>query len=194
MLTSTSNERDRPSLSLPRIQAVADVLAAFGWRASRQDPASVRDQAANVLQPAILSNGVMGTWLTILSEDHGVTALACEPLSLEQFLDALFLRILTRHPNPSEKERYTALLAPEFATRLQVAAVPPKTEAAPRRPAYYVSWSNHLAPEATRIRMQQEVAARKGDPPTSRLVPQWRERLEDVLWALLNSPEFIFTP
>jgi hypothetical protein len=73
MLTSTSNERDRPSLALPRIQAVVDVLQAFGWRGARQEPTSYREEAANVLQPAILSNGTMGVWLTRLSDDHGIT-------------------------------------------------------------------------------------------------------------------------
>jgi hypothetical protein len=40
MLASTSNERDRPSLSLPRIQAVASVMETFGWRGARQDAVS----------------------------------------------------------------------------------------------------------------------------------------------------------
>src|SRR6185437_13815759 len=47
MLASTSNERDRPSLALPRVQAVADVMQAFGWRGARQDALSVRDLAPN---------------------------------------------------------------------------------------------------------------------------------------------------
>src|SRR5690606_37870183 len=69
MLASTSNERDRPSLSLPRIQAVASVMEIFGWRGARQDPVTVRDTESNVLQPAILANGTMGVWLTKLSDD-----------------------------------------------------------------------------------------------------------------------------
>jgi hypothetical protein len=66
MLTSTSNERDRPSLSLPRIQAVSDVLTAFGWRGARQDPLAVRDDNAEVIQPAILANGTTPSpsWLS----------------------------------------------------------------------------------------------------------------------------------
>jgi hypothetical protein len=39
-----SNERDRPSLSLPGAQTAATLLESFGWRASRQDPASYRER------------------------------------------------------------------------------------------------------------------------------------------------------
>ena len=52
MLTCTCNERDRPSLALPRIQAVADVLGAFGWRGARQDPVSgARHRAERACSP-----------------------------------------------------------------------------------------------------------------------------------------------
>jgi hypothetical protein len=64
--------------------------------------------------------------------------------------------------------------------------------AGPRRPEYYVSWSNHLNDMATTVRMQQEAAARKGDPATPRLTDAWRRRAEDVVWALVNSPEFLY--
>ena len=33
-----------------------------------------------------------------------------------------------------------------------------------------------------------------GDPPTTRLEADWRERMEDMVWALVNSPEFVFVP
>jgi DNA-binding ferritin-like protein len=64
--------------------------------------------------------------------------------------------------------------------------------AGPRRPEYYVSWSNHLNDMATTVRMQQEAAARKGDPATPQLKDAWRRRAEDVVWALVNSPEFLY--
>lgn len=191
MLTSTSNERDRPSLSLPRIQAVADVLQAFGWRAARQEPTSVRELAPNVLQPAILSNGTMGTWLTRLSDDHGITTLALKEQSLEAFVDALFLKMLTRQPSAEERATYVNYLKEGYAQRVQTPKPTPKI---PRKPVPYVSWSNHLDPEATLVRQQEELAARAGEPATERLATSWRTRLEDVLWAFINAPEFIFTP
>jgi hypothetical protein len=63
---------------------------------------------------------------------------------------------------------------------------------AKRRPAYYVSWSNHLDKDATLVRQQQSEDARKGDPATTRLEPAWRQRAEDALWALVNSPEALY--
>ena len=192
MLTSTSNERDRPALALPRIQAVCDVLAAFGWRASRPEPITDRESAANSLQPAILSNGTMGTWLTRLSEDHGVTPLAVSARTPDEFVEALFLRLLTRHPTPEEKVKYSRQVTPGFDERLNVPDLKPLPR--PTRPPYYVSWSNHLDAEASVIRHQQEADSRQGDPATRRLNAAWRLRAEDAVWALVNSPEFLFTP
>ena len=39
----------------------------------------------------------------------------------------------------------------------------------------------------------QEIV-RQGDPPTKKLREEWRERFEDMLWTLMNSPEFVFIP
>jgi hypothetical protein len=61
-------------------------------------------------------------------------------------------------------------------------------------PKQIVSWSNHLNAEATKIKLEEERAARAGDPPTLALQSDWRERMEDTVWALVNSPEFIFVP
>jgi hypothetical protein len=192
MLTSTSNERDRPSLALPRIQAVADVLQAFGWRGARQEPVTVREQSPNVLQPAILANGTMAGWLTRLSDDHGITQLALRPLSLNELLDAMFLCVLTRPPTAEERKSCSAYLHVGYDTRIR--PLPAVSAGKKRQPEAFVTWSNHLDPEATLVRQQQEAAARKGDSPTERLDADWRGRLEDVLWALLSSPECVFTP
>jgi hypothetical protein len=193
MLASTSNERDRPSLSLPRIQAVGDVLTAFGWRGARQDPSSVRETDPNALQPAIISNGTVGVWLTRLSDDHGVTQLALQDQPVDKLIDTLFLKLLTRKPTAEERERYTSYLSEGYASRVKTDA-PARVAEVSRKPAKYVSWSNHLDPEATTVRMQEEVDARKGDPPTDKLDAAWRQKLEDVLWAMLNAPEWVYAP
>ena len=57
-----------------------------------------------------------------------------------------------------------------------------------------VSWSNHLSAEASLIRMEEERKLRFGDQPTARLTKNFRERYEDMLWALMNSPEFTMVP
>jgi hypothetical protein len=193
MLTSTSNERDRPSLALPRIQAVTDVLTSFGWRGSRQDPISKRDAEPNTLQPAILSNGTLGIWLTRLSDDHGITALALEDQTLDQFIDQLFLKLLTRKPTLEERELYTLHLSEGYESR-RVNSVKSSPISPTRERPKYVSWSNHLDGEATTVRMEQEKAARRGEPPSERLAASWRGRMEDVLWALMNAPEWAFSP
>ncbi|MES2738448.1 MAG: DUF1553 domain-containing protein [Verrucomicrobiota bacterium] len=191
MLASTSNERDRPSLSLPRIQAVCDVLEAFGWRGARQDPVSSREDDPSALQPAILGNGTVGIWLTRLSDDHGITALALQDLPLDQFVDKLYLRLLTRKPTAAEREQYIAYLSEGYDSRLQPVS---PVKAGPRYPQKYVSWTNHLDAAANAMRIEEEAAARRGDAPTERLSKDWRNRLEDVLWALLNAPEWVFAP
>lgn len=189
MLASTSNERDRPSLMLPRIQAVAEVLEVFGWRGARPDAASgIRDADANVLQPALLANGTMMTWLTRLSDDHGLTQFALENQPLDRFVDRLFLRFFTRHPTTEENRIYTAALQPGYVARV----VTPKidTPAAPAGHRKYVAWSNHMKSAANSLRLEEAAAARRGDPPTTRLEAGWRKRFEDVVWALLNAPEW----
>ena len=193
MLASTSNERDRPSLSLPKIQAVASVMEAFGWTGARQAPRTLRDKDSNVLQPAIIANGTMGSWLTRLSDDHGVTQLALEDQSLEQLIDRLYLQLLTRHPSQEEKERFTGLLDSGYKKR-----VVPKGERkveikkGPRTPVRWVSWSNHVDGPANALALEKEIEAKQGDPPTRALQTEWRLRMEDMLWAMLNSPEWIY--
>ncbi|MEX2578659.1 MAG: DUF1553 domain-containing protein [Verrucomicrobiales bacterium] len=194
MLTSTSNERDRPSLSLPRIQAVTSLMETFGWRGARQDAVNIRDTDANILQPAILANGTMGVWLTRLSDDHDITALALEEQPVEELVDRLYLRLLTRHPSESEKNRYVAFLADGYDTRIVPPGERPEPKTAKREPERYVSWSNHLDGPANTLAQEKEAAARRGKPPTEALRADWRLRLEDVLWAMLNAPEWIYTP
>jgi hypothetical protein len=190
--TSTSNERDRPALSLPVVQSVVDLLETFGWRPSRQDPITVRDEATTPLQPALLANGTVGSRVVRLSDDGAITALCLVDQPAEALIQAVYLRILSRPPSDVEASRLVAYLGDTYPTRIVPGATSQLrgSAAAPRR----VSWSNHLSPEASTIQIERERAARAGDPPTARLTPEFRERMEDVVWALINSPEFVFVP
>ncbi len=190
---SLSNERDRPSLALPGAQAVVDVLKNFGWTGARQGPLSDRDQEPNVRQPAILANGTFGKRATTISENSGFTSLATrDGGTAEEIVESVFLRILTRKPSPEESKLYAQLLEERFDQRI----VPEKeqTAALKRKPLGFVSWSNHLSADANSIMLEIEKRVKEGDPPTVKLRQEWRERMEDMVWATMNSPEFIYLP
>jgi hypothetical protein len=191
MLTSLSNERDRPSLSLPRLQAVADVLTALGWRGARQDPTSVRDTAANALQPAILSNGTLTTWVVRLSDDHPLTATAVAAATPEALVDELYMRLLTRKPTAAELELHAGHLRSGFQSRVVPDAAPTPR---PHTPPPFVTWTNHLQLESSPKKERMLAAALAGDPPTRRLDAEWRQRCEDLIWTLVNAPEMLYRP
>ena len=189
--TALSNERDRPALALPISQGLVDMLTTFGWRQSRQNPTAVRDDAASPMQTLLLANGNVGARLVRLSDDSAFTELCLQARSLPALVRELFLRVLSRPPTPREQARIVAYLQPTFSAR----QVPGATrEVVHRRTDTRVSWSNHLSEEATRIRLAEERQQRLGDTPTRRLKPAFRERFEDALWAVLNSPEFVVVP
>jgi hypothetical protein len=177
---------------MPRAQPIVDALCAFGWRESRQGPQTVRDHDPNVLQPAALANGLVANGrIARLSDDSAITAMALQDRPLPELVRALFLRVLSRPPTADELKDFTAQLSEGYAERRLKPSGSGAHKSGPARP---VSWSNHLNPEATRIKQEQERAARAGDPPTDRLRADWRERMEDALWVLVNSPEFVFVP
>jgi len=190
--TSSSNERDRPSLSLPLSENFLTLMSAFGWRPARQDPLTDRDKTPTVLQPAVMANGVVGRRFTRLSEDSVFTEMALDSQPLETLIEQVFLRTLTRPPRPEEMKLFTELLRDSYDDR--------RIDVPPEQIRYYypqttlVSWSNHLDPEANEVKIAQEAEVRRGDPPTIRLKTDWRERMEDMLWAILNTPEFVVIP
>lgn len=192
MFGNLANERDRPSLSLPRGRAVADVLEAFGWNAVRQTPRTDRETDPNVLQPGVLANGILSTAIVRASPGSGLAELAVNSPAPGALLESVFLRFLNRPPTEAESTRLLPALADGFAQRL----VPPTKIASPGTPAELprVTWFNHLQPEATTLALELEKRVRQGPPPDPRLEPRWRESYEDVVWSVVNSPEFVWMP
>ena len=188
---SLSNERDRPALALPRAQAIYDLLVVFGWRDSRPQAVNQREQDATVLQPLTLANGTAGRRLIQFSDGAIMTELAVNAKSPEQLVTQMFRQVLSRSPSPDELAAFSEELETGFDDRLIQDAVVPASPVVIRDP---ISWSNHLHPRATEIKQQIEAQVRAGDAASVRLQPEWRIRAEDVLWVLLNSPEFAFVP
>ncbi len=189
---SLSNERDRPSLALPRAQAVSDVLQAFGWSPSRAAPVHRREQAPDVLQPGVLANSTLSSWVSQAADGSDLADLAVHAQSPEALVESLYLRFLGRRPEPGERSTAVNVLADGFGERLVpdaeiVRPIPPD-------PLRRVSWTNHLNKEANAIKLVAEQRARAGDPGDPRLRVGWRERYEDLIWALINSPEFVWLP
>ena len=192
MLASLSNERDRPSLSLPRAQAVVDVLEAFGWSGARQSPRTDRESEPNVLQPGVLANSILSSWITRVSDRSELARLALEAPTPEALVDSIFIRFLTRPPTSEERAPLVAAISEGFSARQipsdQVKRPDPLPPLAP------VTWSNHLVAEANQIQLEAERRCRQGPPVDPRLLPAWREIYEDVVWSVINSPEFVWLP
>lgn len=191
-LALPSNERDRPALALPVVTSLTDVLLAFGWRAARPDPITAREEAVTPLQPALLANGVVvNSRIARLSDDSAITELCLIDQPPEQLVQAVFMRVLSRPAKANEVARIVDYFDDTYQGRI----VPGARKRPPMRAsARRVSWSNHLDAEASVIQKHEEQIVRDGDPPTERLNTDFRERMEDVLWSLVNSPEFIFMP
>ncbi len=190
--TSLGNERDRPSLSLPRARALADILEAFGWDGARQSPRTDREVDPNVLQPGILQNSDASVLLTRVTEKSGLSEMALRAASPEELVDQLYWSILSRPPRDEERTLLVPLLAEGFPRRLLPESEWKRPE--PLEPLPVVTWSNHVQPEANSIAVEMEQRARSGPPPDYRFRPEWREAYEDAIWTLVNLSEFVWIP
>jgi hypothetical protein len=189
--TTLGNERDRPSLSLPGAQLAVTLLETFGWRATRQDPLTYREKEPTVLQPAILANGVVAKRIAQLSEDSAFVAMALSAETPADFVDTVFRQTLSRQPTAAERDLFVSLLGDDFSSR-KTGAPPGPVPGWPARDG--VSWSNHLSTESNQLRVAAQRQFEKGDAPTTRLKKDWRERAEDMVWTLINSPEYVWIP
>lgn len=190
MFASLSNERDRPSLNLPRARAVTDVLQAFGWTGSRQKPITHRETEPNVLQPGILANGTLSLNLSRAAEGSALAQLAIDAYSPETLANELYARFLGRTPLADEHVALTNLLATGFESRL-VEPVPLSVQDT-LTDLPLVTWFNHLQSEANTIQQKISDQVRKGPAPDRRLDAKWRARYEDAVWSLINHREFIW--
>lgn len=192
MFAGLNNERDRPSLSLPRAQPIADVLEAFGWTGTRQQPIAQRETEPNLLQPGILANGTLSMSLTRASDQSPLAELALGAASPETLLDTLFLRFLSRYPSEQERADLLPALASGFESRAVSADRVQRPPSLPLLPQ--ITWSNHLMPEANNIQEEWQRQVQRGPAVDPRLEPEWREVYEDIVWSLLNHREFVWVP
>ncbi|QDT65148.1 DUF1553 domain-containing protein [Calycomorphotria hydatis] len=192
MFSSLGNERDRPSLSLPKLRALADIMEAFGWQGARQNPRTDRDGDPNVLQPGVIQNSDAAVVLSRASHQSGLADAAVNAATPGQLIDTLFLKVLSRLPNEEERNLLTSLLDDGFNDRL----LPDEEQEGvqPLEPLPRVTWSNHVQPEANTIAVELEQRARTGPPVDPRLREDWRKRYEDVVWSLINLSEFVWVP
>ncbi|MCA9129775.1 MAG: DUF1553 domain-containing protein [Planctomycetales bacterium] len=186
-LTSLSNERDRPSLSLPKAAAVAECLSAFGWRSTRQAPVTHREDEANVTQPGTIANSHLTGWVTRLTDDSELTELALQASSAKEFIAAVFIRILSREPTTEEMSIFLEILQPGFDDRRATVQL---SLPAPPASRGFATWSNHFDVKANALMRELEREVANGPQPTQRLESEWRQRAEDAIWAVMNAPEF----
>lgn len=192
MLANLTNDRDRPSLSLPYAQRVVDVLEAFGWSGARQSARTDRETAPSVLQPGVLANGALSLCLTRASAGSSLAVIALEASSPNEIVETLFMRFLSRPPSAAEMAQFSELLKDGFESRRVTEQ--PLNPIEPPPPLPRLTWFNHLNPEATTVALEYEKRARRGPPADPRLRAEWRERLEDFIWTLVNHREFVWMP
>lgn len=187
---SLPNERDRPALGMPVNQTIVDVLTAYGWNGNRQHAIVERTFPTTPIQPLMLRNGLLSQRIVRLSDAGDVTAMALHASTAEQLVEDLFLRILTRYPTKAQRRRFTAYLADYFPGRRT--GIGP--EQLPPLASFQPDWRKHLQAEQTELLLESQRRVAIGEPPTRQLTVEFRERVEDIVWALLNSPEFVIIP
>jgi hypothetical protein len=141
-------------------------------------------------QPLLLANSLMVNHALRLTEDSGLLPHCLQATSPADLAERLFVCVLARRPDAHERAAIAAVLTPGFDRRLT--GKPAARQAA--RPAAHVDWDRHLQGATTTELLQAARSIRQGPAPTARLSADFRERAEDVVWALVNCPEFVLVP
>ena len=144
------------------------------------------------MQPNYATQAMANARITRLSDDSVITELSLREQPLAALIEQAFLRVLSRPPTADQREMLTKQLESGYAKR--VLPAPPKSLKKEYDRTLQLSWSNHLNDKATNIKLAAAKKIANGDEPTPRLRADWRERMEDALWAMVNSPEFLFVP
>ena len=137
-----------------------------------------------------MANGIVGRRITQLSDGSAFTELALQSIDTHEMVKRVFLRILSRPPTSNERALMHDQICQTFVFRILKGAKPREG----REQVLDVSWNNHLSSDSNRIKVELEHLAREGAPPSQRLRTEWRKQMEDMIYALVNSPEFIFIP
>lgn len=188
-LICTASERDRQSLSLPAVDSLNELLQSYGWRPQRQEPRDREDVVPTPLRPMMLANGPAAARLIDATPESNIVRIAVDATSVEDVINGLTRSVYGRAASPEELERFTPVLAAGFDSRLT-------GQQDDVRPVYRhrVTWRNHFDPQAEVLVQNRWSQIESGDQPTRTLTTQWRQRAEDVLWVLINSPEFAWVP
>ncbi|MCY3777820.1 MAG: DUF1549 domain-containing protein [Candidatus Aminicenantes bacterium] len=185
-IVSLSNEEDISVLAKPLLQEIITLARAFGWRDQRPNPVSVRNDDPHALQPLAMANGELMHRLVKFTDRSYYTELSKRAATLDQYGERLFLNTLSRLPTDREKRWLSRELGTDWDQRL----VPPELQETRKEESRVkeVTITDSIAAQ------EYIMQVRQGEPATAALTPSFRRQAEKVLWAVLNSPEFIFLP
>ena len=96
---------------MPVAQSFVDFLSTFGWRDARPDPLTVREDAATVLQPLQMANGLATNRIAQLSDDSVLTETCLQEQPLPNLVNAIYLRLLSRQPTAAESKLFVGTVA-----------------------------------------------------------------------------------
>ncbi len=182
-LVTLSNEEDNMILVRPRMQEIITAASVFGWRDQRPDPISVRNDDPTPLQSLTLANGGLMNRLVRLTDTNAYTRLASQAANLLDFANVLFHRTLGRNPSAKELAWLEKKLGSSWQDRrVNTAALRQESS---DKPGEFQDMMDAY---------RQIAEARKPEPATATLTPEFQRSLETVLWVLFNSPEFLFVP